>query len=166
MFRAMFSPIIRSTWLHSQHLVVFTQVAAGWCLGGVETELCGLFYNTEISIRCPNNLFFKFLNCSLSSTTLVLCPVDWVGFHQSEPERIWKEAIIAFSLVLSINLYVVKDTPYFSNTFFVNDKTLNCQTWRIRKSLIFLIISPAQRMWVYSLQIKWFVEANHKQTNM
>ena len=34
------------------------------------------FYNTEISIKYPNNLFFKFLNCSLSSTTLVLCPVD------------------------------------------------------------------------------------------
>ena len=32
MFRAMFSPIIRSTWLYLQYLVVFTQVAAGWCL--------------------------------------------------------------------------------------------------------------------------------------
>ena len=29
MFRAMFSPIIRSTWLYLQLLVVFTQVAAG-----------------------------------------------------------------------------------------------------------------------------------------
>ena len=32
MFRAMFSPIISSTWLYLQYLVVFTQVAAGWCL--------------------------------------------------------------------------------------------------------------------------------------
>jgi hypothetical protein len=31
MFRAMFSLIIRSTWLYLQYLV-FTQVAAGWCL--------------------------------------------------------------------------------------------------------------------------------------
>jgi len=31
MFRAMFSPIIRSTWLYLQYLVVFIQVAAGWC---------------------------------------------------------------------------------------------------------------------------------------
>jgi hypothetical protein len=30
MFRAMFSPIIRSTWLYLQYLIVFTQVAAGW----------------------------------------------------------------------------------------------------------------------------------------
>ena len=34
MFRAMFSPIISSTWLYLQYLVVFTKVAAGWCLGG------------------------------------------------------------------------------------------------------------------------------------
>jgi hypothetical protein len=37
MFRVMFSPIIRSTWLYLQYLVVFTQVAAGWCLKWVET---------------------------------------------------------------------------------------------------------------------------------
>jgi hypothetical protein len=30
-FRAMFSHIIRSTLLYLQYLVVFTQVAAGWC---------------------------------------------------------------------------------------------------------------------------------------
>jgi len=30
-FRAMFSPIIRSTRLYLQYLVVFNQVAAGWC---------------------------------------------------------------------------------------------------------------------------------------
>ena len=30
MFRTMFSPIIRNTWLYLQYLVVFTQVAAGW----------------------------------------------------------------------------------------------------------------------------------------
>jgi hypothetical protein len=42
MFRAMFSPITRYTWLYLQYLVVFTQVAADWCLGGVETDLCGL----------------------------------------------------------------------------------------------------------------------------
>jgi len=30
MFRAMFSPIIKSTWLYLQYLVVFTQVAAGY----------------------------------------------------------------------------------------------------------------------------------------
>jgi hypothetical protein len=36
MFRAMFSPIIRSIWLYLQYLVIFTQVAAGWCHGWVE----------------------------------------------------------------------------------------------------------------------------------
>jgi hypothetical protein len=43
MFRAMFSPIIRSTWLYLEYLVLFTQVVADWCLGWVETELCGLW---------------------------------------------------------------------------------------------------------------------------
>jgi hypothetical protein len=37
MFRGMFSPIIRSAWLYLQYLVLFTQVAAGWCVGWVET---------------------------------------------------------------------------------------------------------------------------------
>jgi hypothetical protein len=32
-FRAIFLPIIWSTLLYSQHLVVFTHVAAGWCHG-------------------------------------------------------------------------------------------------------------------------------------
>jgi len=34
-----FQLIIRSTWLYLQYLVLFTQVAAGWCLGWVETEV-------------------------------------------------------------------------------------------------------------------------------
>jgi len=32
MFRAMFSPIIKSPSPYLQYLVVFTQVTAGWCL--------------------------------------------------------------------------------------------------------------------------------------
>jgi thiol-disulfide isomerase/thioredoxin len=40
MFRAMFTPIIRSTLLYLQYLVVFIQVAASWCPKCVETELC------------------------------------------------------------------------------------------------------------------------------
>jgi len=39
MFQMRFSLIIRSTWLYLQHLVVFTQFAAGWCHGWVGTEL-------------------------------------------------------------------------------------------------------------------------------
>jgi hypothetical protein len=38
MFRAIFSPTIRSTRLYLQYLVVFTHVPAGWCFGCVETE--------------------------------------------------------------------------------------------------------------------------------
>jgi hypothetical protein len=38
MFRAMFSPIIRSTCLYSQYLVVFIQIAVGWCLRWVEIK--------------------------------------------------------------------------------------------------------------------------------
>jgi hypothetical protein len=33
MFRAMFSPIIRTALLYLKHLVIFTNVAAGWCHG-------------------------------------------------------------------------------------------------------------------------------------
>jgi hypothetical protein len=61
-FRAMFSPIIRSTWLYLQYLVMFTQVAVGWCLEWVETELCGLWgvhctlHNPHSSVQCtPHN---------------------------------------------------------------------------------------------------------------
>jgi hypothetical protein len=46
MFQAMFSPIIGSTWLYLQYLVVFTQVAAGWCLGWVETALAATWVNS------------------------------------------------------------------------------------------------------------------------
>jgi len=38
MFRAMFSPVVRSTWVYLQYLVVFTQAAAEWCLGRVSTK--------------------------------------------------------------------------------------------------------------------------------
>ena len=32
-FRAISSPIIRSTWLYLQHLILSTGIAAGWCYG-------------------------------------------------------------------------------------------------------------------------------------
>jgi len=43
MYSTMFLPIIRSTWLYLQYLLVFTQDAAGCCPGRVETELCRLW---------------------------------------------------------------------------------------------------------------------------
>ena len=46
MFRAMFSPIISSTWIYLQLMVVFTQVAAGCCHGWVGTRS----FNSSI---CP-----------------------------------------------------------------------------------------------------------------
>ena len=39
MFRAMFSSIIRNTRLYLHYVVVFSQVAAGWCLGCVENAM-------------------------------------------------------------------------------------------------------------------------------
>jgi len=47
----MFSPIIRSAWLYSQYLVVFTQVVAGWCLEWVETELCSAGVSNELKLN-------------------------------------------------------------------------------------------------------------------
>jgi hypothetical protein len=38
MFRAMFSPIIKNTWLYIQYLLVFTQVAANWQPGSSVAE--------------------------------------------------------------------------------------------------------------------------------
>jgi hypothetical protein len=43
MFRATFPPIIRSTWVYLHYLVVFTQVAGGWCLGWFSTPSLGEF---------------------------------------------------------------------------------------------------------------------------
>jgi len=45
----MFSPIIRSTWLYLQHLVVFTHVAAGWCHGWIES--LSLFIRGLVQIK-------------------------------------------------------------------------------------------------------------------
>ena len=39
MVQAMSSPIIRSTWLYLQHLILSTSMAAGWCLGWDGTHL-------------------------------------------------------------------------------------------------------------------------------
>jgi len=50
MFRAMFSPIIKSTWLYLQYLVIFTNVAACWCLGWLEII-------QEISSTCFRRCF-------------------------------------------------------------------------------------------------------------
>ena len=47
MFRAMFSPIARNTWLYLQYLVVFTQVAAGW--QPTATWVCNLGVHTKRS---------------------------------------------------------------------------------------------------------------------
>jgi len=47
MFRAMFSPIIRSTWLYLQYLVVFTQVAVG-C-----QQLGWTLPDTVNTVKCP-----------------------------------------------------------------------------------------------------------------
>jgi len=45
MFQAMFSPIIMSTWLYLQYLVVFTQVAAGW-FPETEHQMAATWVNT------------------------------------------------------------------------------------------------------------------------
>ena len=38
-FRAMTSPIISSTWLHLQLLILSTDIAAGWCHGWDGTDV-------------------------------------------------------------------------------------------------------------------------------
>jgi len=52
MFRAMFLPIIRSTWLYLQCLVVFTQVAAGWPAGSYLVEYYQIL---QIQSSAPDN---------------------------------------------------------------------------------------------------------------
>ena len=48
MFRAIFSPIIRSTWLYLQHLVIYTNVVAGWCHGWVGTAVPTLHVSGDV----------------------------------------------------------------------------------------------------------------------
>jgi len=54
MFRAMFSPIIKSTWLYLQYLVVFTQVAAGWSAGSNLGEYYQNLYNCILLVTFIN----------------------------------------------------------------------------------------------------------------
>ena len=70
MFRATFSPIIRSTWLYLQLLAMSTDVAAGWCHGwDGELYLVGrrlqLYYDartherqvdTDIGVHSPGSI--------------------------------------------------------------------------------------------------------------
>jgi len=70
MFRAMFSPIISGTWLYLQHLVIFTNVAAGWWHGWVKTHSCILLVVFVIISLCTDSwtlsLFYYILfNLSL-----------------------------------------------------------------------------------------------------
>jgi len=39
MFRSKSSPIIRNTWLYLQHLILSTDIAAGWCMDKMELQL-------------------------------------------------------------------------------------------------------------------------------
>ena len=60
MFWSMFSPIIRSTWLYLQYLVVFTHVAAGWCLvwtlpEAVNTVKCSWWWAKTSPETCRAN---------------------------------------------------------------------------------------------------------------
>ena len=61
----MFSPIIRSTWLYLQHLVEFTQVAAGWCFGWVHNK----------------QDFFFFCSSSLHEWKIRSCHTTWQSLH-------------------------------------------------------------------------------------
>jgi len=71
-FRAMSSPIIRSTWLYLQILILSTDIAAGWCHGWDGTplllHLVGCLYYLYFIIffwRLLNNLnsFLYRLSC-------------------------------------------------------------------------------------------------------
>jgi hypothetical protein len=74
MFWAMFSSIIRSTWLYLQYLVVFNQAAAGWCLGWVCSQaVCKCVWHIPLLCvqwktlddwqrNCPKHVEFHFKN--------------------------------------------------------------------------------------------------------
>jgi hypothetical protein len=83
MFRAMFSPIIRSTWLYLQYLVVFTQVASCWCPEWVETELRRLWGVYKPIIR-STWLYLQHL-VVFTQVASCWCP-EWV---ETELRRLW-----------------------------------------------------------------------------
>ena len=56
MFRAMFSPIIKSTWLYLQYLVVFTQVAAGWQPAATWVNTTGYCKYSQVVLMMGENI--------------------------------------------------------------------------------------------------------------
>jgi len=88
MFWVMFSPIIRSTWLYLQFLVVLTQVAAGWCHGWVFNSsvtpwrklLTNLMYTFDVhkSVRHHTIQINQPTRCS-SFTSLSLDVYVWLN---------------------------------------------------------------------------------------
>jgi len=84
MFQAMFSPIIRSTWLYLQHLVVFTQVTAGWCHGWVGTHFQLIHYYIDIRVFC-----MYWLRLCTSSTAHRGCRGIALLFHDHDTRRGW-----------------------------------------------------------------------------
>jgi len=76
MFGAMFSPIIRNTWLYLQHLVTFTTVAASLCSGWVGTVSSTCFGQFSPIIR---NTWLYLQHLIIFTTVSASWCREWVG---------------------------------------------------------------------------------------
>ena len=70
------SPIIRSTWLYLQYLVVLAKVAAGWCFGWVEFKLIQDTSRQQLGCVLPDTV--NTVKCSWwwAKTSPEICRAD------------------------------------------------------------------------------------------
>ena len=109
MFRAMFSPNIRITWMYLQLLIVSTDIAAGWCHGWDGTQFHLILDTSRQQYRCTISETVYSVKCSWlwAKTSPDSCTDDWVQINKPKS-----------CIVLVINYeQLVKFTPGYHNVF-------------------------------------------------
>ena len=134
MFRAMFSPIIRSTWLYLQHLILSTGIAAGWCHGRDGTDSsCPLWDNVRKYCkrgRPQMTILYMRIACWIPNSTNTHCEyVILIAF----PLQQWLNE----SASLLRNTYIVCPLVFIRLNVYTSWEDPNCST-----SHIFLLYSP------------------------
>jgi len=133
MFRAMFSPIVRSTWMYLQYLVVFTQVAACWCLQWVGTACIFNSSKTTENNKKPKNIqITKYKVFNLKVTRILIWVIYLLRFTRcyitqltSIYSKCWKwcpfismHLSTRFTMFLATFLSVISFFNYFHNNTF------------------------------------------------
>ena len=142
MLRTMFSPIIRSTWLYLQYLVVSSQVAAGWCPEWVQTkfQLINLLFQvgstcfgrcfrpSSGALDCIYNIWYcspKLLPAGVPNELKLLIPSRLYMFGATFSSIIrstWQylQYLVVFSLVVAGWYPEWVETAYFKSALHVS----------------------------------------------